>query len=342
MESVLEYQWIKVLNNDEDCCFPQFDPLTGVQNKWFDEVLIDCPECGKYDDIAFHNGMFFGFNTRYDGVCRLCGNTGLVEPQVTKMILAPLTEDIAGKLVARGIAAISTDLIPFIVNVKPTDSLKCYWDNAEIQSSHYECEACGYAWQHKKADKDIPLYPVDDCDSSQFVVCPKCGITDVWYCRRCKVDIPDNIKAELKKREDDYSRYLMSLAADLKSKVPEEIKNDDDKKRLGAAMAEMIEKQVAARESIDKWAMSVHAYKIVNQDRIHRVKAGETFNLRGEEINLKTGEINCPDCDVPQGLVRKERLHFVDDTIELVDYVIEVGGKAKITVRNHEVQLDFT
>jgi DNA-directed RNA polymerase subunit RPC12/RpoP len=156
---------------------------------------------------------------------------------ISKVILTPIPPDLVVKMEANGIPAQSSLLPTFTFNVLPDDDIIVFWDNAIVETSHYECLHCGWSFKHH--------------DSTKFISCPQCGIQDGWKCERCGKEFTS-----------------------------------------------------------DKTVRGSH------------------------------GEVNCPECEIPYGLVRKSRFNLVQDVIAFVDYCILIKDKLKVTIKNNEVVVD--
>lgn len=327
MDSILEYQWIKVFE-DGKTGLPQFDPISGKQRRWDDPVRVPCHVCGGeggWDIVQPDKGYFFPTYATYQDVfeeCHRCHGSGVIEdPVVTQVILASLSNELVERIVANGIPAIATNNKPYRVFLKPGDKVKSYWDNAIEISSHYECGVCGWCFEHE--------------DASKFVECPQCAATDIWFCRRCPVDISDEVRAEKKRREAAYDTFLMNLAEEFRGKISGELNTEEEKRIAEEAMVQLRERQVAARKAIDEWAIANKAFKFIDQRRVRRLTPKDELAGKG-----KRGEINCPDCDINYGLERWTRLQCIEDVTTYVDYVILVENKFALVVKNHEIVVE--
>jgi predicted RNA-binding Zn-ribbon protein involved in translation (DUF1610 family) len=98
--------------------------------------------------------------------------------KLTKLIIGPISPEIAEKMIINKIPAASVPLPVWNFVFKPEDEIIAYWDNEIQTTSHFECESCGTCWQHM--------------DSAHWAKCPKCGESDIWSCKRCGKTNIDN------------------------------------------------------------------------------------------------------------------------------------------------------
>jgi hypothetical protein len=240
---------------------------------------------------------------RDDGTQQFWTDTQDIRPY--KLVITPIGPTLADKLVANKIPAISVPLPKYTFFLQPDDQVKAYWDNEIEINSHYECSVCGNTWQHM--------------DSSKFSQCPRCQATDIWFCRRCPIDVSKDLLLEKERREIEFESYSQKLAAQFATA------NDQDKTTIR-------EKQITARKALDEWEIANQVVKIIDQSKVRRNSVKDEKAGKG-----KRGEINCPDCDIPYGLNRKNLLYRVHDVNENTDYVILVEGKFKLVIKQDEV-----
>lgn len=140
MSAIIEYQWIKVYRDENNV--EKFIPqftLDGKQQFWDESASVP----------------------------------------LTKLIIAPISKEVANAMQTNGIPGISVPLPSWQFHVSPSDKVKAYWDNAIELTNHFYCKTCGAQWKH--------------LDSKKWAQCPSCGQTDEWFCKRCNKSVDKNL-----------------------------------------------------------------------------------------------------------------------------------------------------
>ncbi len=114
MSSVIEYQWIKVYEDQDgnEKFIPQFRS-DGTQQFWHDSDTV----------------------------------------KVKKLIIAPLSPQLAESMQKKLIPGSSVPLPTYNFFLSESDSVKAYWDNAIEITSHYHCTTCNSNWKHQDSTK---------------------------------------------------------------------------------------------------------------------------------------------------------------------------------------------
>lgn len=91
---------------------------------------------------------------------------------LSKVMLVPFTAEHAEKVLQNGVPALASTNPSVVFVVKPGESVVAGRDNIITYYDYYECEVCGWKFQHT--------------DGSKFAECPQCHTRDEWYCPRCQ------------------------------------------------------------------------------------------------------------------------------------------------------------
>lgn len=244
---------------------------------------------------------------RDDGTQQFWTDSSDIKPY--KLFLVPINPELASKMQSKNIPAVSVPLPKYTFLLNSNDDVTAYWDNEIEIRSHYICEVCGNEWVHT--------------DSTKFVQCPSCLTTDVWFCRRCPVEISADLMNKKREKEREYNSLMKELSEKFIESKSDQERND------------IRERQRQAKELLDDWEIANQTVKIIDQKYVKRLTKKDEEHGKG-----KAGEINCPFCEIPFGLNRKSLLHRVNDIIENTDYVILVKNRYKVKISENEVTVE--
>jgi DNA-directed RNA polymerase subunit RPC12/RpoP len=128
---------------------------------------------------------------REDGTQQFWTDSENITP--TKLLIVPISPKLAENMIQKKIPAASVPLTPYTFLLKPSDKVTAYWDNEITITNHFECETCGFTWQHT--------------DASKWAECPRCGEKDTWSCMRCGASNINNTLVKKNNRGETNCPY---------------------------------------------------------------------------------------------------------------------------------------